>query len=69
VQENNNHPGQDEKDDCSFTLALSERDSGNVVSSQSIAMEMLENINSIDDEIPSTSPIVTGYLLIYHYLF
>ncbi|CAK9207027.1 unnamed protein product [Sphagnum troendelagicum] len=60
VQENNNHPGQDEKDDRSFTLALSERDSGNVVSSQSTAMEMLENINSIDDEIPSTSPVVTG---------
>jgi hypothetical protein len=32
-------------------------------------MEMLENINSIDDEIPSTSPAVTGYLLIYHCLF
>ncbi len=60
VQENNDHPGQDEKDDPSFTLALSERDSGNVVSSQSTAMEMLENINSIDDEIPSTSPGVTG---------
>jgi hypothetical protein len=50
-------------------LALSERDSGNMVSSQSTAMEMLENINSIDDEIPSTSPAVTGYLLIYHCLF
>jgi len=60
LPENNDHPGQDEKDDPSFTLALSERDSGNVVSSQSTAMEMLENINSIDDEIPSTSPGVTG---------
>jgi hypothetical protein len=60
VQENNNHPGQDDKDDPSFTLALSERDSGNVVSSQSTAMEILEDINSIDDEIPSTSPGVTG---------